>query len=360
MIYLPLIPLYTEGYYHLNIHFMLNTIAPALHMTNETYFYYGLKIDGRDSLESIADKWSSRTSHSYIKMDLPTSWYSKTLWRNCKNGIICHVSEKIIGSAIKEKLPVIENYVRVDNLSLVAQKRLSLEYLSPRHEELALFINKDSTTALANTQRLQIEIQHEMHLSSFLHESTPVEEPLSQRFKQLDGYLRASDWMSGCIALREIKQNNLFKFGGFTNFADYCKSLEKIGLHEANRRVRLAEVIERFESSGVPSPNNKGQATIFIDIPVDNQVPVWQKALSLAAERQCKLSAKLVNEAHAMILDMPPEVCAIGDDLVLKAKDTGGFASEAIAAFLNKVPDNLSQCTKLEAKIIKLIASNKG
>jgi hypothetical protein len=139
-----------------------------------------------------------------------------------------------------------------------------------------------------------------------------------ENFKHCDCTIRrvTEEWPEFGKALKTMRDDELWREGGFRSWADYLCQVAGLSKVHASRLIRAAEVLDvigRGQPIGCPPrplPRTESQARPLLAIEdPGKQVLAWDKALDLASgDRQP--SAKEVAKVVAMILeeqDMPVE-----------------------------------------------------
>jgi hypothetical protein len=278
--------------------------------------YYGILVNQHHGLREIEFLWSRRTIDSYI--DLKIDDIEKTLWRNTRTGVISQWHESMISEITKSGSKVIDEYVEISKLPITTQHKLSLEQVNKIQNNIVDLANnlisgrksKNLTKLPEIASQLASEIQfyptlpiNELVGNAIAQLLEAVEESEitclldvvdQSRFKQLNNMATSSRWEDNCLLLTEIAERKLFRFT-HSSFEEYCKSIK---ITSGSRRVKVGKLIKRFNDADLPLPNNRGQAEILAEIPIESQIDVWTAVLSLDK----RITSSLIHYVHNQLI----------------------------------------------------------
>lgn len=89
-------------------------------------------------------------------------------------------------------------------------------------------------------------------------------------------------------ALLEIRKDKLYE-GQFDTFEDYCRMRWQMGLRQAQRSIKAAEIAENLRPMGRVQPIHERQLRPLTSLDIEDQREVWRQATDLMPEPTAKL-----------------------------------------------------------------------
>lgn len=175
------------------------------------------------------------------------------------------------------------------------------------------------------------------------------EQQLQQLEKIIDENIRAF-YTVGC-ALREIRDKQLYKLQGYSNFDDYCQERWDIQRAHAKRLAFASDVLDNLKSdpAGITFlPTNERQVRPLINLEPEEQRQVWEKVVEIAEKKpntgEPKITAKLVEENVLALRGEPVQ------EQTQKTKRLSLTLSEQVEDLLDESLVTLKQLTDGEKK----------
>lgn len=115
----------------------------------------------------------------------------------------------------------------------------------------------------------------------------------------------------GC-ALKEIRDNQLYKLQGYSNFEDYCQEKWDMGRTYAHRLEVAVNVIDNLKMLPIGNkilPVNESQVRPLTRLLPEEQRQAWEKVIETAPviEDKPKVTAKLVEEVVSQVTGQVPK-----------------------------------------------------
>ena len=112
------------------------------------------------------------------------------------------------------------------------------------------------------------------------------------------------------VALKQIRDNQLYKLQGYNRFEDYCQERWDMGSRYAYMQIESSTVVENLRTIGSHFlPTNERQARPLTKLPIEKQGEIWEKVLESAPEKSStgepKITTKLVEETIATVIGNP-------------------------------------------------------
>jgi len=139
---------------------------------------------------------------------------------------------------------------------------------------------------------------------SALSEEISDEERLKQLEKIIDVNLKA--FYEVGLALKEVRDRELYKLQGFVTFEDYCVQRWEMHRSNAYRLIDSSIVMTNLSPMGDKLlPANERQIRPLTKLPPEQQQAVWEKVLEAApvVDDKPKVTAKLVEEIVSEITE---------------------------------------------------------
>ena len=109
-------------------------------------------------------------------------------------------------------------------------------------------------------------------------------------------------------ALKEIRDNQLYKVLDYKTFEDYC--IQRWDMHRAHayRLIDSSTIISNLSPIGDILPKHESQVRPLASLPPEMQREVWQKVVNdTATHEQAKITANIIKKAVAEIIGQDSE-----------------------------------------------------
>ena len=157
-------------------------------------------------------------------------------------------------------------------------------------------------------------------------------------------------------ALKEIRDDRLYRVRGYDSFQDYCKDAWDLGRDYVDRCIVAVEVRGRIadyrDVCDVGQIAKESQLRELVNVPDDSLEAVLVEACDIAESQEKRVTAKIIKKAKKKVIPPPPTIVSsdsspkVVEGEIVEESEVPNIPAE-VEAYAKMTPEQVAQSKKI-------------